>query len=182
MTLETPAGAPHPEIGNQEVESMSRRIQLTATAAIATVGLAALTLVVSMAGSAAASSASAARAKVARIVLRSTSVGKILTTGTGFTVYAFARDGRNMDRCAKISGCTQTWPMIVTHGRPQAGRGVKRSMLGTIKVGGKTQVTYAGHPLYGYVGDSSPGSTEYVNVSNFGGAWPAVNAKGKMVR
>jgi predicted lipoprotein with Yx(FWY)xxD motif len=162
---------------------MSRRIQLAAAAAIATAGLAALALVVSMAGSAAASApASAARAKAARIVLRNTSVGRILTTGNGFTVYAFTRDRRNKDRCAKISGCTQTWPMIVTHGRPQAGRGVKRSMLGTIKVGGKTQVTYGGHPLYGYVGDSSPGATDYVNQSAFGGRWPAVSAKGKMVR
>jgi predicted lipoprotein with Yx(FWY)xxD motif len=162
---------------------MSRRIQLAAPAAIATAGLAALALVVSMAGWAAASApASAARAKAARIVLRNTSVGKILTTGNGFTVYAFTRDGRNKDRCAKISGCTQTWPMIVTHGRPQAGRGVKRSMLGTIKVGGKTQVTYGGHPLYHYVGDSSPGATDYVNQPAFGGRWPAVSAKGKMVR
>jgi predicted lipoprotein with Yx(FWY)xxD motif len=162
---------------------MSRRIQLAAAAAVATVGLAALALVLSMAASAAAGApATAARARAARIVLRSTGVGKILTTGNGFTVYAFTRDRRNKDRCAKISGCTQTWPMIVTHGHPQAGRGVKRSMLGTIKVGGRTQVTYAGHPLYGYVGDSSPKSTGYVNASQFGGTWPAVNGKGKFVR
>jgi predicted lipoprotein with Yx(FWY)xxD motif len=183
MTLETPAGALDPHIGNQEVESMFRRIQFAAAAAFTTAALAALALVVSMAGSAAASApASAAGAKGARILLRSTSVGKILTTGNGFTVYMFTRDGHNKDRCAGISGCMQAWPMVTTHGRPQAGSGLKRSMLGTIKVAGKTQLTYAGHPLYGYVGDSSPGSTGYVNASAFGGHWPAVSASGKMVR
>lgn len=162
---------------------MSRRIQLAAAAASTTAALAALALVFSVVGSAAASApASSAAARGARILLRSTSVGKILTTGNGFTAYMFTRDGHNKDRCAGISGCMQTWPLVSTHGRPQAGPGVKHSLLGTIKVGGKTQVTYAGHPLYSYVGDSSPGSTGYVNASAFGGHWPAVSARGKMVR
>src|SRR5437588_6484087 len=59
-------------------------------------------------------------------------------------------------------------------GRPNAGPGVKRSMLGTIKVKGKSQVTYGGHPLYEYSGDTSPGSTSYVGVSQFGAKWRAV--------
>jgi predicted lipoprotein with Yx(FWY)xxD motif len=162
---------------------MSRRIKLTAAAAIGTAGLAALALVVAMVGSAVAGSpASAARAKGARILLRSTSVGKILTSGNGFTVYVFTRDRHNNDACAGISGCPQSWPALTTNGRPQAGRGVKRSMLGTIKVRGKSQVTYGGHPLYHYVGDSSPGATDYVNAPAFGGHWPALSTSGKMVR
>jgi predicted lipoprotein with Yx(FWY)xxD motif len=162
---------------------MFRRIQLVGVATIATAGLALAALVIAMAGSAAARpSAAAAGSKGAKILLRSTSKGMILTNGRGFTVYAFSRDGKNKDACAKVSGCLATWPPITTKGRPQAGKGVKGSMLGTIKLGGKRQVTYGGHPLYGYVADSSPGSTEYVGVSQFGGSWPALKANGKLVR
>ena len=44
------------------------------------------------------------------------------------------------------------------------------------------QVTYAGHPLYTYTGDSGPGKTSYVGVKAFGGAWYALNASGGAVK
>jgi predicted lipoprotein with Yx(FWY)xxD motif len=119
----------------------------------------------------------------ALIQLRQTGLGRVLVNGRGFTLYAFGRDGVRKDRCVTISGCPDTWPILQTDARPRAGAGIKRSRLGTIKVrGGITQVTYAGHPLYGYVGDTSPGSTGYVGVSAFGGVWSAVKASGALVR
>jgi predicted lipoprotein with Yx(FWY)xxD motif len=117
-----------------------------------------------------------------KIKLRKTSVGKILTNSRGFTVYEFARDSKNKDKCVKIRFCTSTWPLVTTKGKPVAGPGVNKSLLGTIKVGKKTQVTYNGHPLYTYVGDASPGETSYVGVSMYGGKWNALNAKGKIVK
>jgi hypothetical protein len=71
---------------------------------------------------------------------------------------------------------------VTTSGRPVAGPGVKRSLLGTIKLGRKTQVTYAGHPLYTYVADTHPAQTSYVNILQFNGRWPALNAAGKEVK
>jgi predicted lipoprotein with Yx(FWY)xxD motif len=71
---------------------------------------------------------------------------------------------------------------VVTKAKPVAGNGVKASLIGTIKLGSKRQLTYAGHPLYTYVGDSGPGSTSYVGIKQFGGAWYALNAAGKTVR
>jgi hypothetical protein len=44
------------------------------------------------------------------------------------------------------------------------------------------QVTYAGHPLYLYSGDSSPADTSYVGVQQFGGKWYALNAAGHLVK
>ncbi|HEY3725627.1 MAG TPA: hypothetical protein VGL51_00535 [Solirubrobacteraceae bacterium] len=162
---------------------MSRsRIGAVLATALSAAAIASLALVLSLAGTAAASpSAAPARAKPAKIKLRRTGVGKILVSNNGFTLYAFSKDAKRKDRCVNVSGCTGLWPLATTHGKPQAGPGVKRSLLGTIRVHGKRQVTYGGHPLYGYSGDFSPGSTSYVGVSQFGGVWRAVKASGKTV-
>jgi predicted lipoprotein with Yx(FWY)xxD motif len=118
----------------------------------------------------------------ATISLRKTSLGMILVNARGFTVYAFGKDGRRQDRCAAISSCTSIWPLVKTGGRPRAGKGVRRALLGTIRVGNATQVTYAGHPLYTYTGDGFKGATAYVGIRQFGGVWTALRASGATVR
>jgi predicted lipoprotein with Yx(FWY)xxD motif len=124
-----------------------------------------------------------AAARPATISLRKTHLGMILVNSRGLTVYAFGKDAKRQDRCAAIDGCTTIWPMVRTSGRPRAGKGVKRSLLGTIKVGNATQVTYGGHPLYTYTGDGGiKGSTSYVGVRAFGGVWMALRASGRTVR
>jgi predicted lipoprotein with Yx(FWY)xxD motif len=120
-------------------------------------------------------------ARATTIRLRATSLGTILANAGGRTVYAFARDARNQDRCAAIKGCTSVWPMVTSSGRPVAGPGVSRAFLGTIRVHGATQVTYAGRPLYTYAGDTGSGETGYVGISQFGGTWSAVTAHGRPV-
>jgi predicted lipoprotein with Yx(FWY)xxD motif len=144
-------------------------ILFLATAAILPVGI-----------SRAATSAHAARG--AQLQLRHTALGSILVNRGGHTLYVFARDSRNHDRCARIAGCTGIWPLVTTTGRPRLGPGVRRSLVGTIKVAGARQVTYAGHPLYTYIGDSGPGDTSYVGQSQFGGKWFALNAAGHIVK
>jgi predicted lipoprotein with Yx(FWY)xxD motif len=157
------------------------RITIVAGAALAA-ALASAALGTALAGLASASpQATAARSGPAHIQLRNTSRGKILTTRNGFTVYAFTADKRRKDVCVKRSGCTSVWPLVTTHGKPQAGQGVNRSMLGTINVNGKTQVTYGGHPLYKYSGDFSPGDTSYVGFNQFRGVWKALSASGKLI-
>ena len=153
----------------------NRLVSLAAAGSVAALGAASLNAVVSVAG--------AAKPKPVTIELRSTSLGKALTTGSGFTVYVFTRDRRNRDSCVKVSGCTGTWPVIRTSARPRAGKGVRASLLGTITLAhGVKQVTYAGHPLYGYVGDTGPGQTDYVGTPEFGGTWYAISAAGKVIR
>jgi predicted lipoprotein with Yx(FWY)xxD motif len=130
-----------------------------------------------------AATAASASSRGERIQLRRTGVGTILVNGRGRTVYAFTRDSRNKDACQQISGCLRVWPPVTSAGRPIAASGVKPSLLGTITIkGGAKQVTYAGHPLYTYIGDSGPAQTSYVNFSAFGGRWPALNASGQEVK
>jgi predicted lipoprotein with Yx(FWY)xxD motif len=119
----------------------------------------------------------------ATLQLRNTNVGTILVNGRGFTLYAFTKDSRNGDACVNIRGCLGVWPAVTTVGKPVAGNGVKGSLIGTINVKGVgKQVTYAGHPLYRYVGDRGPGQTLYVNIFQFKGRWPALNAAGQEVK
>ena len=131
--------------------------------------------------SSASTTASAATAATVRLI--HTSKGKILGSTRGFTLYMFTADRRNSDRCIKKSGCTSIWSPYTVKGRPTAGTGIRRSLLGTIRLpSGRHQVTYAGHPLYRYSGDSGPASTFYIGASQFGGRWFALNAAGKEVR
>jgi predicted lipoprotein with Yx(FWY)xxD motif len=125
----------------------------------------------------------AASGRRAKLQLRSTKVGTILVNGHGFTLYAFTKDGPKRDACVKIKGCLHAWPALTTSGTPIAGQGISASLIGTIKVKGVgLQVTYAGHPLYTYIGDTHPGSTYYVNRFQFGGRWPALDAAGNEVK
>jgi predicted lipoprotein with Yx(FWY)xxD motif len=126
--------------------------------------------------------ARAQSARSAKLQLRHTALGSILVNRGGHTVFAFTRDSRNHDRCAQVAGCTGIWPLVTTSGTPALGPGVKRSLVGTIKVAGARQVTYAGHPLYTYIGDAGPGDTSYVGQSQFGGKWYALNATGNLVK
>ena len=122
-------------------------------------------------------------ARAAKLQLRHTTLGNILVNGRGLTVYAFTRDSRNHDRCTGIAGCTGVWPLVTSKGRPRLGPGVRRALVGSIKLsGGPRQVTYAGHPLYTYIANSGPGDTSYVGVSQFGGRWLALTASGHLVK
>ncbi len=120
--------------------------------------------------------------RATEVVLRHTSLGTILTTSSGFTLYEFTRDRGSVDSCIKIHGCAQAWPALETSGQPTAGSGVKASLLSSIRIsGGARQVTYAGHPLYTYSEDSR-GATGYVGVSAFGGNWYALSSSGRTVK
>jgi predicted lipoprotein with Yx(FWY)xxD motif len=116
--------------------------------------------------------------RAATVQLRHTSLGRILVTSSGRTLYEFTHDHANKSSCPAIRGCSAVWPSLKIAGRPTAGSGIKTSLLSSH--GG--QVTYAGHPLYTYSGDSGPGKTSYVGVKQFGGAWYAINATGGAVK
>jgi predicted lipoprotein with Yx(FWY)xxD motif len=126
--------------------------------------------------------AAAHASRVVKAELQHTSLGEILSTSSGFTVYEFTRDRGEKNSCVSLSGCPRAWPALQTSGKPTAGAGVKASLLSAIKLpGGGHQVTYAGHPLYLYSGEGGPGETDYVGVNAFGGDWDAINAAGHAV-
>ena len=64
--------------------------------------------------------------RATEVALHRTSLGEILSTGSGVTLYEFTRDRTNSDSCIKISGCSQVWPALQSSGRPTAGTGVRK--------------------------------------------------------
>ena len=120
--------------------------------------------------------------RVAKVELRHTHIGTILTSASGFTLYEFTHD-HGTNSCVKIETCSGSWPALQSTGRPIAGPGVRSSMLSTTALpGGKKQVTYAGHPLYLYDGDTGPAETSYVGERAFGGDWDAITASGHAIK
>ena len=108
------------------------------------------------------------------------SYGTILFDGRGFVLYAFTHDPRNRSTCA--GACAKAWPPYLARGRAAASAGAKAKLLGTIRrADGTMQITYAGRPLYYYVGDRKPGQILCQNISEFGGRWLVVRASGKPV-
>jgi predicted lipoprotein with Yx(FWY)xxD motif len=121
--------------------------------------------------------------RAAKVGLRHTRLGTILVSSSGRTLYEFTRDRPRSNSCVKIRECPEIWPALQSSGKPVAGPGVRASLLSTIALrGGARQVTYAGHALYLYSGDTGPGQTSYVGESAFGGRWYAINASGRTVK
>ncbi len=98
----------------------------------------------------------------------------VLTNAGGYTLYWFAPDTPRKSTC--YGTCAVYWPPVT--GRPIAGPGLT-GKLGTIRrTGGATQVTYDGHPLYTYIGDSAPGQSAGNNINLNGGFWYEMDASG----
>jgi len=104
------------------------------------------------------------------------SAGAFLTDG-GHAVYLWAKDSMNMSACS--GACASAWPPVPANGTLTATGGAKATDLGTItRSDGTKQVTYDGHPLYYFVGDSAAGQTNGQGSDNFGAKWWLVASSG----
>jgi predicted lipoprotein with Yx(FWY)xxD motif len=120
---------------------------------------------------------SKATSTAATVTVASSKLGKILTDGKGRTLYLFAADKTSKSTCD--GACASLWPPLTVTGAPNPGPGVPSSLLGTTKRSdGTTEVTYAGHPLYYYAGDSAAGDTTGQNLTQFGAKWYVLSANG----
>jgi predicted lipoprotein with Yx(FWY)xxD motif len=106
--------------------------------------------------------------------------GRILFDGRGFVLYGFTRDPRGKSACS--GACARAWPPYLVKSPPHAGVGAAARLLGAARrANGSRQVTYAGRPLYYYVGDRKPGQILCQNVTEFGGVWRVVRPSGRLV-
>jgi predicted lipoprotein with Yx(FWY)xxD motif len=109
-----------------------------------------------------------------------TSLGQVVADGRGRTLYLFEKDSPTRSRCSGT--CAVYWPPLLKGAGPFAVKGVQRSLLGTItRADGTRQVTYAGHPLYRFSGDTARGQTNGEGLQDFGAGWYALSPTGKKI-
>ena len=103
---------------------------------------------------------------------KTTTIGgaTVLTNARGFTLYYFAPDTPATSKC--YGSCAVYWPPVT--GAAAAGLALP-GRVGTItRTDGSRQLTYDGHPLYTYIGDSAPGQARGNNLDLNGGLWHEV--------
>jgi predicted lipoprotein with Yx(FWY)xxD motif len=101
--------------------------------------------------------------------------GKVLFDSRGYSLYAFTADRRSLSRC--YGACAKAWPPYLVKRKPTG------KLLGiTMRRDGSHQLTFAGKPLYHYVGDTRSGQILCQNVREYGGLWLVVAPDGSYVR
>jgi predicted lipoprotein with Yx(FWY)xxD motif len=165
---------------------MISRKPLTLLGSAAVIPLAALAVAGCGSGGGSATAATAqpktaAHAKTAArhvptVRVATTRLGKILVDSRGRTLYLFTKDSGTKSACS--GACATAWPPLRASGKPTAGSGAKASLVRTTA---HSQVTYNGHPLYGFIKDTKSGDTNGEGLTAFGGHWFAVSPAGKQV-
>jgi len=140
----------------------------------------ALAALLMLGAAAQAGNSSASRSGGSLVGLRKTALGTILVDSRGRTLYLFEKDRKGSSTCDSV--CARYWPPLTSKGVARAAGGVRRSLLGLTGSGeGVRQVTYAGHPLYRFIGDKRAGQTTGEGLADFGAEWYAVSAGGHAV-
>jgi predicted lipoprotein with Yx(FWY)xxD motif len=128
--------------------------------------------------SSAAGSASSTSSTV--ITTKTSSGGSFLTNGAGRAVYLFMADSTGKSTCD--GACAAAWPPVIATAQPTAAGGAQASGLSTItRSDGTKQVTYDGHPLYYFTGDTGPGTDKGQGLDNFGAEWWLVAPTGASI-
>jgi predicted lipoprotein with Yx(FWY)xxD motif len=107
----------------------------------------------------------------------STSLGTILVDGRGRTVYVFANDKSDVSTCN--GACAADWPPLPAPSPlPTSLPGISGRLGTTTRSDGSHQLTVAGHPVYTFAGDTSPGQTKGQGITLNGGLWTVVSPSG----
>jgi len=112
-------------------------------------------------------------------VVRTASLGKLLATPSGFTLYHYTDEKRGRIDCK--GACAKLWPPLLVKGsaKPLAGVGLMAAKLGTVKrPDGGVQVTYNGLALYRYAPDRKAGDVKGQGLFK---TWYAIAPSGKIV-
>ena len=181
-------------MGKSKFSAMSKRTKLVAgvggalaaaatVAACSSAGSSTATAPAASASPAGGSSSSAGAAASGGgtvITTAKSSAGTVLTNGSGKAVYLWVKDTGDMSNCN--GACAGAWPPVTTTGTPTAAGSAKASDIGTItRSDGTKQVTYDGHPLYYFSGDSGAGSATGQGSDSFGAKWWLVTPAGSDV-
>ena len=134
----------------------------------------------SSSGSTSNSTSPSAAASSTMITTKTSSGGSFLTNSAGRAIYLFVADSTGKSTCD--GACAAAWPPVIATGQPTAAGGAQASDLGTItRSDGTKQVTYDGHPLYYFQGDTGPGTDKGQGIDGFGAKWWLVAPSGSSI-
>jgi predicted lipoprotein with Yx(FWY)xxD motif len=109
-------------------------------------------------------------------------LGVVLVNGQGRTLYAFAPDKHQKVTC--VDGCATAWPPLkVAAAQKASASGQAKAALVSSDpdpAGGRV-VTYAGWPLYLFVGDPSAGTAHGQALNSSGGLWWVITPSGTLI-
>jgi predicted lipoprotein with Yx(FWY)xxD motif len=125
-------------------------------------------------------SAPSAQSTGAVVAVATSPLGQLLVDSAGRTLYLFEADTNGSSTCD--GPCAQAWPPLLTTGAPTAGTGANAANLGTTtRKDGTTEVTFGGHPLYYYAGDTKAGDTTGQGLNQFGAKWYVLAPSGDKI-
>jgi predicted lipoprotein with Yx(FWY)xxD motif len=102
--------------------------------------------------------------------------GPYLVDADGMALYLFDRDQGTTTACT--GPCAQSWPpLVASDGAPTGGDGVDAAALATADGILPDQVTYHGHLLYYFAGDTAPGDLNGVGLPG----WWLVDPAGEAI-
>ncbi len=138
-----------------------------------------LLLAVTVVAGVVAASAMAASSRPTVKVMQTASLGKLLATSSGFTLYHYTDEKAGKIDCK--GACAKLWPplLVKAGAKPTLGPGLSTAKLGTLKrPDGGTQVTYNGLALYRYAPDTKAGDVKGQGLFK---AWYVIAPSGKLV-
>jgi predicted lipoprotein with Yx(FWY)xxD motif len=114
------------------------------------------------------------------VATRGSALGQILVDSRGRTLYLFANDTSPASTC--YGSCASYWPPAPASGAPHASGGATAASVGIItRSDGSKQLSYAGHPLYYFAGDTKAGQISGQGLNQFGAKWFVLNSTGGAV-
>jgi len=118
---------------------------------------------------------------MAQLATAESRYGRILVDGSGRTLYLFDIERDPTPRC--YDACAVSWPpLLATTASTTDPLLNQTSIAVSPRNNDSQQLTYNGHPLYYYVGDTKAGQIRCQNAVEFGGTWLIVRPSGKLVR
>jgi predicted lipoprotein with Yx(FWY)xxD motif len=161
---------------NGEIQMRNRWLAVAglavATAALAACGSSAASTPTSGSGS----SSAPAAASASGIKTVSTSHGTVLASSAGHTLYWFAIDTPAKSNCN--GQCASYWPPVPASAKAAAGVSLPDAFGSVKRDDGSRQLSYDGHPLYTYTGDTAAGQVNGNGISASGGLWWAMTPSG----
>jgi len=103
----------------------------------------------------------------ADVLVRTASLGQVLTDKSGMTLYYFTPEKGTQLVC-DTGACLATWPFATASGAPVAASGVTGQLTTVAAPSGAMVIVYSGWPLHMYSGDHVPGDT---NGQGVAGKW-----------